>query len=50
MVKIVSKEKFDKLLTLEALLISEIKYALNTKDEFKRENIIEINSLYNLYE
>ena len=35
MVKILGKQKFDKLLTLEALFISQIKPALNTKDEFK---------------
>ena len=38
MVKILGKAKFEKLLTLEALFISEIKPALNTKDEFKSRN------------
>ena len=35
MVKILGKSKFEKILTLESLFISEIKPALNTKDEFK---------------
>ena len=40
MVKILGKAKFEKLLTLEALFISEIKPALNTKDEFKSRNLL----------
>ena len=36
MVEILGREKFDKLLILEALFISVIKPSLNTKDEFKR--------------
>ena len=39
MVKILGK-KIDQLLTLEALFISEIKPALNTKDEFKSRNLL----------
>ena len=31
---------FDKLLTLEALFISEIKTILNTKDELKSRNLL----------
>ena len=34
-VKILGRAKFDRLLSLEALFISEINPALNTKDEFK---------------
>ena len=34
------KAKFEKLLTLEALFISENKPALNTKDEFKSRNLL----------
>ena len=40
MVKILGKQKFEKLLTLEALFISQIKPALNTKDEFKSRNLL----------
>ena len=40
MVKILGKAKFEKLLTLEALFISKIKPALNTKDEFKSRNLL----------
>jgi len=39
MVEILGREKFEKLLILEALFISEIKPSLNTKDEFKRFKI-----------
>ena len=35
MIEILGKEKFEKLLILEALFIAEIKPSLNTKDEFK---------------
>ena len=40
MVKILGREKLEKLLTLEALFISEIKPTLNTKDEFKSRNLL----------
>ena len=39
MVEILGREKLEKLLILEALLISEIKLSLNTKDEFKSRNL-----------
>ena len=35
MIKILGREKLEKLLILEAQFISEIKASLNTKDEFK---------------
>ena len=35
MIEILGKQKFEKLLILEALFIAEIKPSLNTKDEFK---------------
>ena len=40
MVEILGEAKFEKILTLEALFISEIKPALNTKDEFKSRNLL----------
>ena len=40
MVEILGKEKFERLLTLEALFISEIKPTLNTKDEFRSRNLL----------
>ena len=39
MVKILGKAKGDKLLTLEALYISELGPKLNTKDEFKSREL-----------
>ena len=39
MVKILGKAKFDKLLTLEALFIAEIRTTLNTKDEYKSRTL-----------
>ena len=39
MIEILGKEKFEKLLILEALFIAEIKPSLNTKDEFKRRTL-----------
>ena len=39
MITILGKAKFEKLLTLEALFISEIKPLLNTKDEFKSRTL-----------
>ena len=39
MVKILGKAKFDRLLTLEALFIAEIRPTLNTKDEYKSRTL-----------
>ena len=39
MVEILGREKFEKLLILEALFISEIKPSLNTKDEVKSRTL-----------
>ena len=38
-VKILGRAKFDRLLSLEALFISEINPALNTKDEFRSRTL-----------
>ena len=39
MVKILGKAKFNRLLTLEALFIAEIRPTLNTKDEYKSRTL-----------
>ena len=39
MVKILGRAKFDRLLTLEALYIEEIRPTLNTKDEYKSRTL-----------
>ena len=39
-VKILGEENFEKFLTLEAFFISEIKHALNIKDQFMSRNLL----------
>ena len=39
LVKIVGRARGEKLLTLEALFISEIKPGLNTKDEYRKREL-----------